>query len=119
MRKLLLIVILLFVCSVAINYATAEQIGYNKIIPLERDQHCYVKIEIKVVKDEVVKQEILECADGKKQYDGPSYWELYARFYYRDAYKPKYCRKVSRPTHLFKSVGTICLTSEGKWEEIK
>lgn len=103
-----------------VNFAFAgEKIGYNKIIPLERDQHCFVKVEIKVVNDEVVKQEILECADGKKQYDGPSYWELYARFYYRDAYTPKYCRKTSRPTHLFKSVGTICLTPEGKWEELK
>ena len=27
---------------------------------------------------------ILECSDGRKRMDGPSYWQLFAEFYYRD-----------------------------------
>jgi hypothetical protein len=80
------------------------------------DQYCYVKIEIKQNGDDVIKQEILECADGKRGINTPSYWELFAQFYYRDVSAPEYCRFYSRPNHVFKSFGKTCLNKSGEWE---
>ena len=48
--------------------------------------------------------------------DGPTYWDLFAMFYYHDINNPKYCRKYSRPTHAFKSYGEMCFKPNGKWE---
>ena len=47
----------------------------------------------------------MECADGRKTFDGPSYWELFAQFYYRDVSAPEYCRWYSRKKHAFKTPG--------------
>jgi hypothetical protein len=66
--------------------------------------------------NEIVKEEILECADGRKRFDGPSYWELFAQFYYTDVSAPEYCRYYSRPEHAFKSFGKACLKINGEWE---
>ena len=94
---------------------------YTKIRPINPDevngQFCYVKIIIKETDDnEIVKEEILECADGRKRFDGPSYWELFAQFYYTDVSAPEYCRYYSRPEHAFKSFGKACLKINGEWE---
>jgi hypothetical protein len=80
------------------------------------DQYCYVKIEIKQKGDDIIKQEILECADGKRGINTPSYWDLFAQFYYRDVSAPEYCRYYSRPNHVFKSFGKTCLNKNGEWE---
>ena len=58
----------------------------------------------------------MECADGRKTVDGPSYWELFAQFYYRDVYTPEYCRYYSRHKHVFKTPGKVCLMKNGEWE---
>ncbi len=64
------------------------KVEYDKIQPI-KDQYCFIKIQIKELDNgEIVKQEVVECADGRKAYDGPSYWELYAQFYYRDTIEP-------------------------------
>ena len=93
---------------------------YHKIIPIDpKDvdgQFCFIKVTIKQVGDEIVKEEILECADGKKQHDGPSYWEMFAQFYYAGVNTPEYCRYYSRPEHALKSFGEVCLSTTGKWE---
>jgi hypothetical protein len=80
------------------------------------DQYCYVKIEIKQNGDDIIKQEILECADGRRGINTPSYWDLFAQFYYRDVSAPEYCRYYSRPNHVFKSFGKTCLNKNGEWE---
>lgn len=93
---------------------------YSKIKPVEpkdvNGQYCYVKVIIKQNGDTIEKKEILECADGRKRFDGPSYWELFAQFYYNDISTPEYCRYYSRPNHVFKSFGKTCLKKNGKWE---
>jgi len=94
---------------------------YTKIRPINPDevngQFCYVKVTIKQNNDgDIVKEEILECADGRKRFDGPSYWELFAQFYYTDVSTPEYCRYYSRPEHAFKSFGKACLKINGEWE---
>ena len=97
-----------------------NNVYYDKIKTIEPKkvdgQYCYVKIVIKQKGDTIVKEEILECADGRKKFDGPSYWELFAQFYYRDIYTPEYCRYYSRPKHAFKSFGKVCMNKDGEWE---
>ena len=121
MRKLLLIITLLFLTSVAINYVMAgEEILYSKVKTIEPNevngQYCFVKVIIKQEGDNIVKEEILECADGKKGIETPGYWELFAQFYYRDVSAPEYCRYYSRPNHVFKTPGKTCLKIDGDWE---
>ena len=80
------------------------------------DQYCYVKVEIVQKGEDIIKQEILECADGRRGINTPNYWELFAQFYYRDVSAPEYCRYYSRPNHVFKSFGKTCLNKNGEWE---
>ena len=97
-----------------------NSVYYDKIKTIEPKkvdgQYCYVKVVIKQKGDTIVKEEILECADGRRKFDGPSYWELFAQFYYRDIYTPEYCRYYSRPKHAFKSFGKVCMNKDGEWE---
>ena len=79
---------------------------------------CMIKQVITSVEKDgvttVTKEEVLKCKDG---YDGPSYWELFAQFYYADLSVPAYCRYFARPDHPFKTPGLICLNEKGVWEE--
>ena len=93
-----------------------NKVEYDKIQPI-KDQYCFIKIEIKQLDNgEIVKQEVVECADGRKAYDGPSYWELFAQFYYRDMFTPAYCRNYERPKHAYHKPGKVCLDKDGNWE---
>ena len=91
------------------------KVEYDKIQPL-KDQYCFIKIEIKEINGEIVKQEVVECADGRKAYDGPTYWELFAQFYYGDMNTPAYCRNYERPNHAYHKPGKVCLDKNGNWE---
>ena len=97
-----------------------DSVYFDKIVSVEPKkvdgQYCYVKIIIRQKGDTIEKEEILECADGRKKFDGPGYWDLFASFYYKDMKTPEYCRKYSRPNHAFKSYGTVCLDKNGEWE---
>ena len=90
-------------------------VEYDKILPL-KDQYCFIKVNIKEINGEVVKEEVVECADGRKTYDGPSYWELFAQFYYGDMNTPAYCRYYERPNHAYHKPGKVCLDKYGNWE---
>ena len=97
-----------------------NSVYYDKIKTIEPKkvdgQYCYVKVVIKQKGDTIVKEEILECADGRNKFDGPSYWELFAQFYYRDINTPEYCRYYTRPKHAFRSFGKVCMNKDGEWE---
>jgi len=163
MKKVILILTLLFITTIIVNYAYAcvdcdlnkkafekdikvvsvegdidtinydkvteileklekadNSVYYDKITTIEPKkvdgQYCYVKVVIKQKGDTIVKEEILECADGRKKFDGPSYWELFAQFYYRDINTPEYCRYYRRQNHAFKSFGKVCMNKDGEWE---
>ena len=90
-------------------------VEYDKIQPI-KDQYCFIKVNIKEVNGEIVKEEVVECADGRKAYDGPSYWELFAQFYYGDMNTPAYCRNYERPNHAYHKPGKVCLDKDGNWE---
>ena len=110
------------ICAILIcTYVFAgEKILHSKIKSIQPEktdgQYCFVKVIIKQSGDEIIKEEILECADGKKGIDTPGYWELFAQFYYRDVYAPEYCRYYSREGHAFKTPGKVCLDVNGEWE---
>ena len=108
---------LILVCSYLF---AGEKILHSKIKSIQPEktdgQYCFVKVVIKQKGDEIVKEEILECADGKKGIDTPGYWELFAQFYYRDVNTTEYCRYYSREGHAFKTPGKVCLLVNGEWE---
>ena len=98
-----------------INVASAGEEYHSKIKPIKQ-QNCFTKIIITTKDDVVTKEEKLICADGRKNFDEPGYWELFSEFYYRDTNVPRYCRHYDRPNHAFKTPGKACLTKDGDWE---
>jgi len=117
LKFMFITIALILVCSYAFG---GEKILHSKIKSIQPEktdgQYCFVKVVIKQKGDEIIKEEILECADGKKGIDTPGYWELFAQFYYRDVYAPEYCRYYSREGHAFKTPGKVCLLVNGEWE---
>ena len=117
MKLMFYTICLILVCSYLF---AGEKILHSKIKSISPDktdgQYCFVKVVIKQRGDEIIKEEILECADGKKGIDTPGYWELFAQFYYRDVLAPEYCRYYSREGHAFKTPGKVCLQVNGEWE---
>jgi len=97
-----------------------DKVYWDKITTVKpknaADQYCYVKVIIKESDNQLIKEEILECADGRKRADGPTYWELFSEFYYTDMAQPEYCRRYSRNKHAFYSPGKVCLKLNGEWE---
>ena len=67
-RKYLVWTFILIIFLIVSGIAVAKD--YTKIIPLNPDdtggQYCFIKVTIKQVGDEVIKEEVLECADGRK-----------------------------------------------------
>ena len=97
-----------------------DKVYWNKITEVKpkdaANQYCHVKVIIKESDNKIIKEEILECADGRSRVDAPTYWQLFAEFYYTDMHQPKYCRKYDRKKHAFKSPGKVCLSKNGEWE---
>ena len=121
MRRYLTWTFILIVFLLMSGIAVAgEKILRSEIISIKPDkvdgQYCYVKVVIEQENDTITKKEILECSDGRRAYDGPNYWELFAQFYYVDVNTPEYCRYYSRHGHAFKSPGKVCLQVNGEWE---
>ena len=116
-RLMFYTICLILVCSYLF---AGEKILHSKIKSISPEktdgQYCFVKVVIKQKGDEIIKEEILECADGKKGIDTPGYWELFAQFYYRDVNTTEYCRYYSRERHAFKTPGKVCLLVNGEWE---
>ena len=115
-----IIFILLLLCAYAVSDAQAcvDCILYNDVRKVKNDteQYCFINITIKEKDGVSSKEEELYCSDGRKGIDTPSYWELFAQFYYRDVATPEYCRYYSRKNHAFKSFGKACLNENGEWK---
>jgi hypothetical protein len=119
-RIVFVVVAIAFILAFSISALAGEKILHSKIKNIEPHevggQYCFVKVIIKQKDDEIIKEEVLECADGKKGPETPGYWELFAEFYYHDVSAPEYCRYYSRPKHVFKTPGKTCLQLNGEWE---
>jgi len=99
----------------------SQKILYDNVKPVTKndtEQFCYIKVIIKQeANGNISKEEKLYCSDGSSGVgDTPSYWELFAQFYYRDVATPEYCRYYSRKNHAFKSYGKVCLNEYGEWK---
>ena len=112
-----ILIIFLLITGIAV---AGEKILHSKIVSIQPEktdgQYCFIKVQIRQDGDTIYKEEILECADGKKGIDTPGYWELFAQFYYHDVNTPEYCRYYSRSGHAFKTPGKVCLDVNGEWE---
>lgn len=116
-------ILIIFLLMSGIAVAKDENY-YAKILPISPEetngQYCFIKVIIKQKGDEIVKEEVMECADGKRRQDGLGYWDLFAQFYYHNTtHMPQYCRYYSRQGHAFKSYGKMCLQPDGKWEVVQ
>lgn len=111
------IALILFVVLMGytVSVANAGEEYHAKIKPIKQ-QYCFTKIIITTKGDTITKEEKLICADGRKNFDEPGYWELFSEFYYRDTNAPRYCRYYDRPNHAFKTPGKVCLDKNGDWE---
>ena len=121
MRRYLIWTFILIIFLLMSGIAVAgEKILRSEIVSIKPDkvdgQYCFIKVVTKQVGDTITKEEILECSDGRRAFDGPSYWELFAQFYYVDVNTPEYCRYYSRSGHAFKTPGKVCLDTNGEWE---
>jgi hypothetical protein len=120
LRVYMYLTVILFAVLLLSGIAQAEKVTVPKIAVIEPHevggQYCFITVKIEQEGDNIVKKEVLECADGRKNPTMPGYWDLFAQFYYHDTVQPKYCRKYARPGHAFKSFGTVCLNSNGEWE---
>ena len=116
----ILTIVWIIIFMASIKAVAGDKILYSKVKTIEPEevngQYCFVKVIYKQEGENIVKEEILECADGKKGIDTPGYWELFAQFYYRDVSAPEYCRYYSRNNHVFKTPGKTCLKTNGDWE---
>jgi len=123
-KPMLYTMLLLITFLVICNYALAKEPKSKWL----NENPCMIKVIIKETEKcqdsqcllpkvtVIEKEEVLECKDG---YDGPSYWELFAQFYYNQngLTTPAYCRQIARPDHPFKTPGMICLNEQGVWED--
>ena len=123
-KPMLYTMLLLITFLVICNYALANEPKSKWL----NENPCMIKVVIKETEKcqdsqcllpkitVIEKEEVLECKDG---YDGPSYWELFAQFYYNQngLTTPAYCRQIARPDHPFKTPGMICLNEQGVWED--
>ena len=62
------------------------------------------------------KEEILECADGRKKHQILQLLGVICTVLLYDVNTPEYCRYYSRSGHAFKSFGKVCLDVNGEWE---
>ena len=112
-----ILIVFLLITGVAVG---GEKILRSEIVSIQPEktdgQYCFIKVQIRQEGDTIYKEEILECADGKRGIETPGYWELFAQFYYRDVSTPEYCRYYTRPKHALKSFGKVCLKVNGEWE---
>ena len=92
----LVIAILLF----NVNYSYAHTMESNCVIQKIYTPDKEVLLETKMV-----------CRDGNV---GPTYWELFAKFYYAGVSEQEYCRYV-KGEGLFKLPKKVCLNEDGTW----
>ena len=116
-KPMLYTMLLLITFLVICNYTLANEPKSKWL----NDNPCMIKVvttqkclDSQCLITQTTKEEVLKCQDG---YDGPSYWELFAQFYYADLTVPAYCREVARADHPFKTPGLICLDEDGDWKE--
>jgi hypothetical protein len=99
---LTLILVILLICYTAL----AE----HEEKPTFTKSNCVIE----VIYDEKMENEVsrrMVCADGVI---GPTYWQLFANFYYDGVSVPEYCRYV-KSENAFSLPDKVCLNDDGTW----
>ena len=74
------------------------------------ESNCVIQ-KIYTPDKEVLLETKMVCRDGNV---GPTYWELFAKFYYAGVSEQEYCRYV-KGEGLFKLPKKVCLNEDGTW----
>lgn len=80
----------------------------NTAIGQQTTSNCVIQ-KIYTPDQEILLETKMVCSDGNV---GPSYWELFAEFYYQGVSVPEYCRYVEGKFGLPKK---MCLNKDGTW----
>ena len=88
------------------NTAVGHHIATS--IAKETSRNCVIEKIYTPDKETLVETKMI-CSDG---HVGPSYWSLFAEFYYQGISVPEYCRFVKGTLGLPKKV---CLNKDGTW----
>ena len=91
------------------NTAVGHHIA-TTLMPKETASNCVIE-KIYTPDKEILVETKMICSDGNV---GPSYWELFAEFYYQGVSVPEYCRYVEGKFGLPKKV---CLNKDGSWRQ--
>ena len=78
------------------------------LMPQETASNCVIEKIYTPDKETLVETKMV-CSDGNV---GPSYWSLFAEFYYQGISVPEYCRYVRGKFSIPKKV---CLNKDGTW----
>ena len=74
------------------------------------ESNCVIQ-KIYTPDKEILLETKMVCRDGNV---GPTYWELFAKFYYAGVSEQEYCRYV-KGEGLFKLPKKVCLNEDGTW----
>tara|TARA_Y100001937_G_scaffold85279_1_gene115304 strand:+ start:83 stop:412 length:330 start_codon:yes stop_codon:yes gene_type:complete len=74
------------------------------------DGSCVIQ-KIYTPNGETLLETKMVCRDGNV---GPSYWELFAEFYYSGVSEQEYCRYV-KGNNIFNIPKKVCLNKDGTW----
>ena len=112
MRNIILMTIaFVFFLIVMSMYSISNQVYGHHIatsFAQETASNCVIQKIYTPDKETLVETKMI-CSDGNV---GPSYWSLFAEFYYQGISVPEYCRYVKGTLGLPKKV---CLNKDGTW----
>ena len=103
MKLIYMTIIAVFFIIVMCIYSVTNT-AYGK----DTTSNCVIQ-KIYTPDKEILLESKMICSDG---HVGPSYWELFAEFYYAGVSVPEYCRYVKGNGILPKKV---CLNEDGSW----
>jgi len=105
MRPLNVAFLLAIVITILCIYSIVNP-AYGK----NTESNCVIQ-KIYTPDKETLLETKMVCRDGNV---GPTYWELFAEFYYAGVSEQEYCRYV-KGDNLFKLPTKVCLNEDGTW----
>ena len=100
---------LAFFAAIVIMLLCIYSIG-NQAHGKNTESNCVIQ-KIYTPDGETLLETKMVCRDG---HIGPTYWELFAEFYYAGVSDQEYCRYV-KGENIFKLPKKVCLNEDGTW----
>ena len=102
--RIMFISFISIILIILINTVTKPAYGKNT------ESNCVIQ-KIYTPDKETLLETTMVCRDGNV---GPTYWELFAEFYYAGVSEQEYCRYV-KGENIFKLPKKVCLNEDGTW----